>query len=191
MWYVIVGAVLALAGIGVAVYAWRGWLGEARRSGTAATEHALALRDNDAALTAALRRADALEHQFREVIEQLVSDGAIAPVHDALTVTADNIPYSRETTPAPVSLPHVEGIAPATLRSTLELIAERAVSTDRPLARPGLVVAGGLSRNQYDALRRTLVEAGYFTPPTGKQSPTLTPRGVALMAAIREGRLVI
>lgn len=189
MWYVIVGAILALAGIGVAVWAVLRWVQAERNAGTEATSHALALRDNDAALTAALHRADALERQFREVIAQLVADGAIAPVHDALEVTADSL--ASETTPAPPTLPHVEGIAPTTMQTTLETIAERALTTDRPLSRPGLVVAGGLSRNQYDALRAALVEAGYFERPSGRQSPVLTERGRAMLAAIREGRLVL
>ena len=80
---------------------------------------------------------------------------------------------------------------PTSWQTTLETIAERALTTDRPLARPGLVVAGGLSRNQYDALRAALVEAGYFERPTGRQSPVLTPRGRAMLAAIREGDLVL
>lgn len=200
MEYVIVGVVLALGGIGVAVWAVRGWLAERAQSATAqearradSAEHALAIRNQDEALTAALRRAADLEqratdaeNQARRLAAMLKATGSIPPDADALTVS------EMHTVSGP---PEVEGIPPATMQAALEKIAARAFSDgperNRPLSRPGLVVAGELSRLQYDRLRDALVASGYFTPGEGKTSPTLTPAGRAMLQAIHEGRYII
>jgi len=194
MWaYVLGGALLAIAGVAVAVWAMRGWLQQTERA-AGAEARVLALRNQDAELEAALARAAELESQWRAFVDMLTAAGVLRKVANPLAVTADDLAY--EVAAVAAGVPAVEGIAPELMQQTLEAMAERAFSDTpgarRPMARPYLVAPGKLSRNQFDRLRDALLAGGYLERSGGSgASPVLTERGTAMLAAIRDGRLVI
>jgi hypothetical protein len=183
----IVAVVVLVVGVGVAVAA---VLLALRERGRAASSETRAL-----ALVDASEEAEKWRRSFRDLVDFLQAQGVIEADADPLALTDSDLVY-RVQSPVP-GVPEVPGIDSDTLKRALDLLAERAAGddprADRPLSRPYLVdQTRTLSRGQFERFRDALIEADLFDKPTSPTaSPRLSPKGAALLQAIRDGRLIV
>lgn len=191
MWPVIIGAVLAIVGVGVAAWAVAGWLREARRA-AGAEVRALALRDAEDQLAQALGEVDRVKTQWLDWVVKLQAAGVVRrELADPFALGPDDI-----TSPVAAlvdGLPNVPGLDGPTLQAALERMAARVLAGElHPLTRPDMVGGGVLTRTQFDRLRDGLIAGGYLVPGSGRTaSPVLTDKGRGLLEAVRSGRLMV